>query len=82
MNTYFSKNLQQKSLEDQFEVIRELEKLPENTLATIQWNISDDTLYGVSSLDPSVVNPSDEGLIWHYEKAGKLLNSILSQLNS
>jgi hypothetical protein len=61
-------------------VIADLERLPENTLATIQWNISDNTLYGVSSLDPSVVNPSDHGLIWHYEDAGKLLTSIRSQL--
>lgn len=76
MKTYFSKDLTNKSLWEKTEVIRELEKLPENTLATIQWNIDDDTLYGVSSLDLSVENPSDHGLIWHYEEAGKLLRSI------
>jgi hypothetical protein len=78
--TYFSTDLRNKSLWEKTEVIRELEKLPENTLATIQWNINDDTLYAVSSLDPSVENPSDHGLIWHYEDAGKLLRSIRSQL--
>ena len=78
--TYFSIDFTNKPLWEKTEVIRELEKLPENTLATIQWNINDDTLYGVSSLDPSVENPSDHGLIWHYEDAEKLLRSIRSQL--
>jgi hypothetical protein len=77
MNTYFNKNLEKAMTWEKSHVISELEKLPENTLATIQWNISDDSLYGVSSLDPSVENPSDHGLIWHYEDVGKLLRSIL-----
>ena len=76
METYFSTDLTNKSLWEKTEVIGELEKLPKNTLATIQWNIADDSLYGVSSLDLSVVNPSDDGLVWHYESAGKLLREI------
>jgi hypothetical protein len=76
MNTYFNKNISKATEWEKTEVFRELKKLPENTLATIQWNISDDSLYGVSSLDPSVENPSDHGLIWHYEDAGKLLREI------
>ena len=77
--TYFSKNLSQSKDWEKTQVIEELEKLPKNTLATIQWNY-DDTLYGVSSLDPSVVNPSDNGYIWNYEPAGKLLADIQAHL--
>jgi hypothetical protein len=76
VNTYFDKNINNKSLWEKTEVIKDLERLPKKTLATIQWNIHDDTLYGVSSLDPSVVNPSDHGLVWHYEEAEKLLREI------
>jgi hypothetical protein len=79
MNTYFSANLKQKSLFEQTEIIRELAKLPEDTLVTIQWN-SDDTLYGVSYLDPLITNTSDHGYIWSYYPAGILLEEVIKSL--
>ena len=80
MNTYFSTNLKQKSLFEQTEIIRELAKLPEDTLATIQWNSDDDELYSVSYLDPSITNPSDDGYIWSYYPAGELLEEVIMSL--
>jgi hypothetical protein len=80
MRTYFSTNLKGKSLYDKIEVFRELAKLPENTLATIQWNISDDTLYVVSSLDPTVKNASDEGHIWTFLSQNYLLEEVIKSL--
>ena len=81
MNTYFSTNLKGKSLFAKTEVLRELAKLPENTLATIQWNTSDDELYSVSYLDPSITNPSDCGYIWTYYPAGELLELVIKSLD-
>jgi hypothetical protein len=80
MNTYFSTNLKQKSIFMQTEIIRELAKLPENTLATIQWDIDNDELYSVSYLDPSITNPSDHGYIWSYYPAGELLEEVILSL--
>ncbi len=80
MNTYFSTNLKNKSTFDQIEIIRELAKLPEDTLATIQWNTSDDELYSVSYLDPSITNPSDHGYVWTYLPAGQLLEEVIMSL--
>ncbi len=80
MNTYFSTNLKNKSIFEQTEIIRELAKLPEDTLATIQWNIDNDELYSVSYLDPSITNPSDHGYVWTYFPAGQLLEEVIMSL--
>jgi hypothetical protein len=78
MTTYFSTYLKDKSMSAKIEVIKELAKLSENTLATIQWNMSDDTLYTVSSLDPTV--ESDEGHIWTFLPANYLLEEVIKSL--
>jgi hypothetical protein len=80
MNTYFSTNLKNKSILEQKIIIRELAKLPEDTLATIQWNSDDDELYSVSYLDPSTTNPNDHGYIWSYYPAGELLEEVIMSL--
>jgi len=81
MNTYFSTNLKGKSLFAKTEVIRELAKLPENTLATIQWDSEEDHLYSVSYLDESIDNASDNGYIWTYYPAGELLELVIKSLD-
>ena len=80
MNTYFSTNLKNKFLFEQTEIIRELAKLPQDTLATIQWNSDDDELYSVTYLDPSITNASDGGYIWSYYPAGELLEEVIKSL--
>jgi hypothetical protein len=80
MNTYFSKNLTGASNWEIQLVVSELASIPENCLATIQWNQSDDTFYGVSYLDESVINASDNGCIWYYEPVSDLLADIKAQL--
>ena len=80
MNTYFSTNLKNKSIFEQTQILRELAKLPEDTLATIQWDIDNDELYCVSYLDPSITNPSDHGYIWSYYPAGQLLEKVIMSL--
>ena len=77
--TYFKKNIKGASNWEVRCIFKELLSIPKESLATIQWN-SDDSLYGVSYLDESVINPSDNGYIWHYEKAGELLAEIKAQL--
>lgn len=80
MRTYFSKNLSEASNWELQTIVNELAAIPENCLATIQWNSEDDSLYGVSYLDESVENASDRGYIWHYEPAGELLAEVRAQL--
>jgi hypothetical protein len=80
MDTYFSANLKQKTIFEQTHIIRELAKLPEDTLATIQWNSADDELYSVSYLDSSITNTSDHGYIWTYLPAGQLLEEVIMGL--
>lgn len=80
MKTYFSKNLSGASNWEVQTIVNELESIPSNGLATIQWNCDDDSLYGVSYLDESVDNASDHGYIWKYEPAGELLAEVRTQL--
>jgi hypothetical protein len=80
MNTYFSKNLTGASNWEIQTIASELASIPENCLATIQWNQSDDSLYGVSYLDDSILNASDNACIWYYEPASQLLADIQAQL--
>ena len=80
MNTYFSKDVSQASKWELDSILDELEKVPGNSMATIQWNSDDDSLYGVSYLDESVNNPSDHGYIWYYEPASELLAEVNAQL--
>lgn len=80
MRTYFSKDLSGASIWEAQTIASELESIPSDCLATIQWNCQDDSLYGVSYLDESVTNPSDHGHIWHYEPASELLAEIKAQL--
>jgi len=79
-NTYFSKNLLGALNWEIQTIVNELKAIPLNCLATIQWNEDDDSLYGVSYLDESVDNASDNGCIWYYEPAGDLLADIQAQL--
>ena len=80
MNTYFSKDFLRASKWELDSILDELEKIPVNSMTTIQWNSEDDSLYGVSYLNESVSNPSDHGYIWYYEPAGKLLAEVKAQL--
>ena len=80
MNTYFNKNISQAYDWEKEEILKDLLEIPSNCLATIQWNIEDDSLYAVSYLDESVNNASDNGCIWHYEPVSQLLADIQAQL--
>ena len=80
MRTYFSKDLSGASVWEMQTIVNDLASIPENCLATIQWNQSDDSLYGVSYLDESVDNASDNGCIWYYEPVSELLADIKAQL--
>ena len=80
MNTYFSTNLKDKPMFVKIEVIRQLTKLSDNTLATIQWDMDTDDLYCISSLDPSVENASDQGHIWTFLPANYLLEKVIKDL--
>lgn len=78
MNTYFSKNIKNKSDYEKSEIYSELKAIPIGSFATIQWNCNDDTLYGVSYI--TCDNASDNGYIWHYEPIEILLEDIKAQL--
>lgn len=81
MKTYFSKDISQAYEWEVKEIVEELSKItPSDCLATIQWNCDDDSLYGVSYLDESVDNASNNGCIWYYEPAGELLAEVKAQL--
>ena len=80
MKTYFKKDISQAYDWEKEEILKDLLEIPSNCLATIQWNIEDDSLYGVSYLDESVENSSNHGYIWKYEPAGELLADIEAQL--
>ena len=78
MNTYFSKDISRATAWEKKEILDALSRI-KDCLATIQWN-QDDSLYGVSYLDESVNNASDNGCIWYYEPASELLADIKAQL--
>ena len=80
MRTYFSKDLSGASVWEMQAIVNELASMPENCLATIQWNCDDNSFYGVSYLDESIDNASDRGYIWKYEPAGELLAEVKAQL--
>ena len=80
MNTYFSKDISLATAREIKEIHEDLVKIKGNCLATIQWNCDNDSLYGVSYLDESVDNASDNGCIWYYEPASDLLADIQAQL--
>ena len=80
MNTYFCKNISKAYDWEKKQILRDLTKIPKNCLTTIQWNCEDDSLYGVSYLNESVSNASDNGCIWYYEPASDLLADIQAQL--
>ena len=80
MNTYFSKNISKAMDSEKKEILKDLVAIKGNCLATIQWNSEDNSLYGVSYLDESVINASDNGCIWYYEPVSDLLADIQAQL--
>lgn len=80
IKTYFNKDISQALDWEKKQILEDLMKIPSDCLATIQWNCEDDSLYGVSHLDQSVGNTSDNGYIWHYEFAGELLADVKAQL--
>jgi hypothetical protein len=82
MNTYFSKDLSKAKKWEKEAILSALLEDCKNGAwhSTIQWNCDTDSLYGVSSLE-EIENPSDNGLIWHYEPTFSLLQEIKNQLN-
>jgi len=79
--TYFSTDISKAHDWEKKQILDVLSKIvPSDCLATIQWNCDDDSLYGVSYLDESVDNASNNGCIWYYEPACELLAEVKAQL--
>jgi hypothetical protein len=78
MNTYYSTNLENASMDEINQIVSHLESAGD-LLTTIQWNY-DDSLYTIETLSPEITNVSDHGLIWYYRPASQLLAEINAQL--